>query len=371
MQKIKQVIVIGAGIAGSSAAAALTDCCDVTVLEQESQPGFHATSRSAATWAPFYGPDIIQQLTALSLPLLSNPDGAFSGRPFTSPKGELMLGRDGDEQEIEKHKALGMEPLSLAEAREKVPLIKPNGVTHILYTDQMLDIDVDALQQAYLRHFKRGGGQLHCNATVTALSHDNGQWQVVTATNTFRADVVINAAGAWADHIATLAGIPTVGIQPRRRTAALIPYLENVDMPRWPMVFGAGECFYCTPFGNGLMVSPADETPVEPHDAWPDDIDIARGIDEFQQFIDYDVQRVVRQWAGLRTFAPDGNPVVGFAAAQPGFFWLAGQGGYGIQTSPALASLTRHLICGGNADRGLFSWDHPPEMTRLDPNRYL
>ncbi|MBX2886414.1 MAG: FAD-binding oxidoreductase [Granulosicoccus sp.] len=365
----KKVIVIGAGIAGTSAAAALAGCCDVMVLEQETHPGYHATGRSAATWAPFYGPDIIQQLTALSLPLLSHPNRSFSEAPFTSPKGELMLGRKEDQLEIEKHLALGMQSLTVEQAMKIVPLINADAVDSILYSDNMLDIDVNALHQAYIKHLKRNDGKLICNAKVESLVHKNRQWQVTTKETTWNCDVVINAAGAWADHIARIGGVTPLDIQPKRRTAAMVPYLDEFNMSRWPMVFGAAENFYCTPFGNGLMVSPADETPVEPHDAWPDDLDVARGIEEFQNYINYEVTRVDHRWAGLRTFTRDGEPAVGFAADAEGFFWLAGQGGYGIQTSPAIAAICHHLIAGDTSTQSSLSEINIQHIERLNPAR--
>lgn len=336
------IIVIGAGIAGTSAAAALADSASVIVLDQEAQPGYHSTGRSAATWAPFYGPDVIQQLTAASKPTLSNPATDMGKIPFTAARGEMMLGRRGDEEEIERHKAFGMHSITIKEAREYVPLLK-DSVTDTLYTDNMLSIDVDALHQAYIKKVKSSGGKIECDQKVLSLEYIDNKWMVKTATAQYSAATVVNAAGAWADQIASLAGAAQIGLQAKRRSAALAPY-ANDAMADWPMIFGAGECFYCTPFGNGMMISPADETIVEPHDAWPEDIDIATGIELFQQFIEYDVQSLIHQWAGLRTFAPDGNPAVGFDSALPGFFWLAGQGGYGIQTSPAMGALCRALI---------------------------
>lgn len=373
MNKEADIIVIGAGIAGTSAAAALVDSASIVVLDQEAQPGFHSTGRSAATWAPFYGPDVIQQLTAASKPTLSNPGKEMGGVSFTAPRGEMMLGRNGDEEEIDRHKAFGMHALTMDEALEYVPLLK-DAVSHILYTDNMLSIDVDALHQAYIKKIKSCRSNIDCDQRVTSLEYSSDKWMVKTATAQYSAPIIINAAGAWADQIASMAGVKTVGLQPKRRSAALAPYADNANMAAWPMIFGAGECFYCTPFGNGMMISPADETNVEPHDAWPEDLDIATGIDMFQQFIDYEVQTLSHQWAGLRTFAPDGNPVVGFDSDVPGFFWLAGQGGYGIQTSPAMGALCSALI---SSERGidnpdvLLSENDVQVLTRaLSPGRF-
>lgn len=344
MNKQADIIVIGAGIAGTSAAAALAGCAKVLVLDQEAQPGYHSTGRSAATWAPFYGPDTIQRLTALSRSTLTSPSKDMGANPFTAPRGEMMLGRAGDEAEIERNKAFGMDALTHEDALKLVPLLKTDSITDILFTDNMLSIDVDALHQAYIKKTKSHGSELICNAKVNALVYENNHWVISTDAANYSAPVVINAAGAWADQIGALAGATNIKLQAKRRSAALIPYAEGTDMSKWPMIFGANETFYCTPFGNGLMVSPADETIVEPHDAWPEDIDIATGIDYFQQHIDYEAATITHKWAGLRNFVADGEPVVGFDPQLGGFFWLAGQGGYGIQTSPALGAFCRALI---------------------------
>jgi len=340
------IIVIGAGIAGTSAASVLSENNSVVVLEREAQPGYHSTGRSAATWAPFYGPEVIRELTALSYPLLSNPCAEFADSAFTSKKGELIVCPHTLQEELDHHLALGMQLLSTTDALKKVPLLKLEATDQVLYTDEMFDIDVDRLHRAYIRYTRQQGGDLVCNAEVKSLERSDNQWHVVTSQGSWVSPVVVNAAGAWVDEVARLAKVEPVGIQPKRRSAVLVPFLDEHHMADWPMIFGAGESFYCTPFGNGLMISPADETDIEPCDVWPDELDIARGIDEFQRRVDYDVERVVHKWAGLRNFALDGNPVVGFDKHADGFFWLAGQGGYGIQTSPALAALCKSLIEG-------------------------
>ncbi len=361
------IIVIGAGIAGASAAAALADTASIIVLEQESHPGYHATGRSAATWAPFYGPPAIQQLTALSEQTLCSPPAHLHAKPFTSALGEMMLGTTKDIEALEEQKALGMQEINFEEALQMVPLLRREAVDTVLYTDTLLRVDVDALHQAWLKKTKAAGGLIVSSAKAQTISHDGHGWTVATSQQHYTAPVVINAAGAWADEIASMAGVDTIGMQPRRRSAALVPYAKNANMKNWPMIFGAGETFYATSFSNGMMISPADETLVEPHDAWPDDTDLATGIDQFQSVISYDVPRITHSWAGLRTFAPDGVPVIGFDAKAPGFFWLAGQGGYGIQTSPAIATLCARLV---NASRSGIStpagFVAPQDCDRLD-----
>ncbi|OED42155.1 hypothetical protein AB833_07565 [Chromatiales bacterium (ex Bugula neritina AB1)] len=338
------IIIIGAGIAGASAASILAETASVIVLEQEAHAGYHATGRSAATWAPVYGPPAIQELTRLSRQALCAPPASLGGVPFTSPRGEMLLGRHGDEAEIECSKESGMESISIEQAKQRVPLIRFDKVSTVLYYEDMLSVDVDALHQAYLKKYRANAGTIVCNAAVTSLEYKNNNWYVTTPSNSYCAPVVINAAGAWADKVAALAGARSLKLQPKRRSAALVPFAENSNMNTWPMIFSAGETFYCTPFGNGMMISPADETAVEPHDAWPDDGDLAGAIDTFEQYIDYNVPKITHSWAGLRTFAPDGDPVVGFDPDIEGFFWLAGQGGYGIQTSPAMAVLSARLV---------------------------
>ncbi len=336
------IIVVGAGIAGTSAAALLAEHYSVLVLEMEAQPGHHSTGRSAATWAPYYGPPVIQTLTALSGPALNSPSPEFSNQPFTSPRGQMVF-TTRDSANSPEESTSEMRLLSKSQARDKVGLLKTDMIDLIWYTDGLVNIDVDLLHQAFMRQLKNNHGTIVCNQRVNALNRQGRNWQVVTDGGTYSAPIVINAAGAWADTLATLAGIPEIGLQPKRRTAALVPY-KGDSMQHWPLIFNAAEDFYCIPFGGSLLISPADETPVDPHDAWPDDTDVATGIDRFQRVIDYDIEHVSHRWAGLRTFAPDGVPVVGYERSVDGFFWLAGQGGYGIQTSVAMATLTCGLI---------------------------
>ncbi len=374
--KNADIIIIGGGIAGCSAAALLAETANVVILEQEQHPGYHATGRSAATLAPFYGPPVIQQLTAMSAPFLNQPPASVSDHAFTSPRGEMILvGKPGLEKGhnsghnketlefIEESKSHGMQSLSVADAQKMIALLKTDAIDQVLYTDGLLSIDVDALHQCYIRQARKAGGEIICDAPVTHMEYIDNHWHLTTGNSSlYRAPVIVNAAGAWADEIAKLAGLPATGLQPKRRSAALVPFIDiktdNAtgtvnNMADWPMLLDLHERFYSIPFGSGLMISPADETPVEPHDAWPEDIDLATGIDHFQQLIDYDIQTISHRWAGLRTFVADGDPVVGFDPLANGFFWLAGQGGYGIQTSPAIAMLCDYLInhkAGKNAD---------------------
>jgi len=207
-------------------------------------------------------------------------------------------------------------------------------------------IDVDVLHQGYLKQLKRNGGRLFCNAEVTEIARTNNQWDIMTKQGNFSASILVNAAGAWGDVIAKQAGAKPVGLVPKRRSAALIP-VQGHDLSQCPLVFGCGETFYFRPMSaETMMVSPADATPVEPHDAWADDMLLAEAIEMFQEVYDIEVTKMPKTWGGLRSFVADGDPVVGFDTTQDGFFWLIGQGGYGIQTSPALSRLASTMILG-------------------------
>jgi D-arginine dehydrogenase len=222
--------------------------------------------------------------------------------------------------------------------------VRPHSFAMALIDRAAEDIDVDLLHQGFLRRFRQAGGRLVCDAAASAIERRAGSWSLTTRAGTFEAPVVVNAAGAWADAVAGLAGVAPIGLQPRRRSAALVSPPAGVDVSGWPLTFGAGETFYFKPMGGKIMISPADATPVEPHDAWADDMKIAEAIELYQQHMDHEITRLDHTWAGLRSFAPDGEPVVGYDPEAEGFFWLAGQGGYGIQTSPALSRTAAALI---------------------------
>jgi D-arginine dehydrogenase len=333
------IIVIGAGIAGASAAAHLAETQKLLVLEMEERPGFHSTGRSAAAFEPNYGPAPIR---ALSRAARRHFDalGALSPREtiFVMPKGQdevfaaMLAGQ------------VGMREISPAECRARHPLLRDGYVQRALFDPGTADIDVDLLHQSYLRLLKSRGGALLCNHPVMAIEHDGNRWSVTAGDKTFRTQTIVNAAGAWGDRIAALAGARLVGLQPRRRSVAVVPPPDGCNVMDWPLIGDVGETWYCKPQSGKLLVSPADATPVEPHDASADDMALALGIDRFQQAAVIEVTRVEHTWGGLRSFAPDGNPVCGFDPECAGFFWLIGQGGYGIQTAPALSRLAAALV---------------------------
>lgn len=344
------VIVIGGGMAGISAAAHLVPEARVTLLEAEARLGYHATGRSAAIFIRNYGNATLRALNTLSAEFFDAP-GAFVDGPLLSPRGELLLAGEDELATLSDYidGADGLEHLTGAEAAELVPILRPERIAAAVIERDARDIDVDRMLQGYARALKAGGGRVETGAAVTAMSRASGTWTVQTAKGSHTAPLVINAAGAWADEIAALAGVARVGLSPCRRSAALLPAPEGCDIARWPLFGSVSETWYAKPDAGKLMVSPADEDPVAPHDAWPDDMVLAEGLHRFETAVTIPVTRVETSWAGLRSFAPDRTPVVGFAPEGVGFFWLAGQGGYGIQSAPALARITAALCKGQTA----------------------
>jgi D-arginine dehydrogenase len=342
---VADILVIGAGIAGASVADALAASARVVVLEREERPGMHSTGRSAALFSETYGNEVIRALSRASRAFLAGPPAGFCETPLIGPRGTLYV---ASEDQLDRLRALEVaagtfERLPGAEARELVPVLRPQGAAAALYEPGAMDIDVDALHQGFLRRLRRAGGQLVTNAPVTALTRTADRWIAVTPQGDFSAPIVVNAAGAWADRVAVLAGIAPLGLQPKRRTAALIDG-PDLDFSGWPLVIDVDETVYFKPDARRLLISPADETDTGPCDAQPDDLDVAVAADRIERLTTLTIRRVTHRWAGLRTFAPDRTPVCGFDPRGEGFFWLAGQGGYGIQTSPALAKLAARLV---------------------------
>lgn len=338
--KTADFLVIGGGIAGISAAAHLSEHGLAIVLEAEPIVGYHATGRSAAVFIRNYGNDVLRALNAASQSYLE--DGGLLRK-----RGELLLALPSQDHLISQHLKRGdtVARLDESEIQELLPILRPGRFCGGAYETDAFDIDVDRLLQGYVRQVKANGSRIETNKAVTSLTRSDGVWQLTAAGDRYAAPVVINAAGAWADQVAQLAGLRQMGLQPLRRSAAIIPTPDH-DLTDWPLFVGIEEDWYAKPEAGQLMVSPADEIPVDPHDAYPDDIVLAEGIDRFEQATTLQVKRVTHSWAGLRTFAPDRSPVVGFDAATEGFFWLAGQGGYGVQTAPALSALAADMCIG-------------------------
>ncbi|HHI82339.1 MAG TPA: FAD-binding oxidoreductase, partial [Rhizobiales bacterium] len=271
------------------------------------------------------------------------PAGFCDGN-LVAPRGIMVIAWPGDDDLLAGEIRAGMRRISKDEARARIAPLQTGQLSGIAVDDSACDIDVDLLHRGYLKKFKQAGGRLVLNAGVSAIARKGEGWLVQTAAGDFNAGIIVNAAGGWADEIAVLAGLEALEIQPKRRSAGLVKPPDGWDIAKWPLVFGAGETFYFKPVSGLLMVSPADATPVEPHDVWADDMELARAMEKSGRVLGFEVRRVEHTWAGLRTFAPDGNPVAGFDPRAKGFFWLAGQGGYGIQTAPGLSRMAACLI---------------------------
>jgi D-arginine dehydrogenase len=335
------VLIIGGGIAGISAAARLAPHCTVLLLEAEDALAHHASSRSAALYEPRYGAPAVVELSLAS-------EGYFRDMPdILSPRGLLMVARAQDNAAfLSEYPALGLQEIPVAEAKARVPMLDMQVIARAAYSDLAWDIDTDLLLQGFARTARSHGAQIQTRSRVMAIDPEGQGWRVTTQSASYRADIIVNAAGAWVDQIARLAGVVPLGFTPYRRSMARIPAPEGQDSRRWPMIFGAGESWYCKPDAGALLVSPAEEDLMEPHDAWADDLVLAEGLARYEAFVTEPVTRLLASWAGLRTFSPDRSLVVGFDAVVPGFFWLAGQGGQGFQSCPATSQLAADLILG-------------------------
>lgn len=343
------VVIVGAGIAGASLAAEISAYRSVLLLEAESQPGYHSTGRSAAFWDESYGGPDVQPLTTASGPFLANPPAEFHGGPLMHQRGALHIGTDAQGRlsavMLADFARSGVE-IEVAD-REMVERIVP-GVrsewSQGLWEPACCDIDVAALHAAYLRQAKRLGVRLQCNARLQNARWLDGCWHIDFGTGQYTAGTLVNSAGAWADDVAVTAGIKKLGIQPYRRTIAQLS-IEPGAPAELPLVIALDGSFYFKPDAGGkLWLSPHDETATPACDAAPEELDIAIAIDRLQQVVDWQIKRVDHKWAGLRSFAPDRLPVIGPDRANPAFFWLAGQGGFGIQTAPAVAKLAASLL---------------------------
>ena len=336
-------LIIGGGIAGISAAARLSELGSVLLLEAETAFAHHASGRSAALYEPHYGAPAVVGLSMASEPDFRAREGVLS------PRG-LMLVAKADAREAFDHdlEAMAFEPISVDEARAIVPILNPEVVALAGHATHAEDIDTDLLLQGFLREARSRGAQALTGAKVTGVEKLADGWRVTSVAGTFTGRMLVNAAGAWVDQIAAMAGVQPLGFTPNRRSMARIPAPGGHDVSGWPMIFGPGEDWYCKPDAGALIVSPAEEHPMDPHDAWADDMVLAEGLARYEEMMTEPVTRLISNWAGLRTFAPDRVLVIGPDLRDPSFFWLAGQGGYGFQTSPAASRLAADLI-GGRA----------------------
>jgi D-arginine dehydrogenase len=344
------VVVVGAGIAGASVAATLAEHVSVLVLEKEAHPGYHATGRSAALFSEIYGGAPVRALSRASRDFLCSPPGGFSDVPLVHDRGSLFIARRDQLAALEAFVAAPdvapmVRRVAAIEANSFVPILRAGYVAGAAYEEAARDLDVHAIHQAYLRALRARGGAIRCDAEVRGIDRvADGFTLTMEHGEIVRAGVLVNAAGAWADDLAALAGVERIGLSPRRRTALTVDIPSEPPMARAPMTIDIDEAFYFKPDAGRLLLSPADETPSPPLDAKPDDLDVAMAVDRVERATTLQVRRIVSKWAGLRTFAPDRAPVVGYDERVPGFFWLAGQGGYGIQTAPAMARLAAALV---------------------------
>lgn len=361
------VAIVGAGIAGAGLAAELAGDFDVVLVERESRPGYHSTGRSAAIFIQNYGNAVIRALSRASRPLFEEADRTLFPNPLLSQRGMLSVADDDSLPALQSLLAQsdGLQEISVDEACARFPLLRRDRLVAAAYEHDAQDIDVAALHQGWLKKAKANGTKLVTDADVTKGERLSGRWRMETSALTVDAGIVVDAAGAWADRVAEACGLSPLGIQPMRRTIAVLPVPAGYDTRRWPLVDDADERWYMKPEAGRLLVSPADEDPVEPHDVFPDDMVLAEGLHRFEQAVALPVTRVEIRWAGLRSFAPDRTPVAGFDSAAENFFWLAGQGGYGIQTSPALSRLAGQLIRHAAVNDGLEAI-----VPALSPNRF-
>ena len=344
------VAVVGAGMAGASLAAALAPHARVALLEAEAQAGMHATGRSAAFWSETYGGPHVRPLTTGSHQALAAPEPDFAEQPFLKPRGEVHLAGPARGAALDAFAeafagTVAMRRIDGAALDALVPGLRSDW-RDALYEPGCADIDVAALHAAYLRAFRRNRGTLLLNAPLDAAGRDGTRWRLRCGAHQIEADVLVNAAGAWADAVAEVAGVKPLGIRAYRRTVIQLA-VDPAVPASLPLVMDLDGGFYFKGEGPGrAWLSPHDETGSSAGDVAADELDVAVAIDRLRQVVDWEVRRVERAWAGLRSFAPDRLPVYGFDPRTPGFFWCAGQGGWGLQTAPAAAELAARLVLG-------------------------
>jgi len=344
-------VIVGAGIAGASFAHALAPHARVLLLEREAQPGMHSTGRSAAMFMESYGPPQVRALTRASRALYAQPPAGFSDVPILGERGALYVGWQGQEAALDAlmHElattGAAVQRIDAAACLRRVPVLRAEGLLGGVLEADAMDIDVHALHQGFLRGAKRAGAALWCEAALQqARCGDGGRWTITLADGrTVHAHTLVDAAGAWADDVAQRCGVAPLGIQPKRRSAFTFAPPAGIEPRTWPVVSDVDERWYFKPDAGQLLGSPANADPVSAHDVMPEELDIATGIAGIEACATLTIRRPTRTWAGLRSFAPDGELVIGRDAGCPGFFWLAAQGGYGIQSAAGAAQLAAAL----------------------------
>jgi D-arginine dehydrogenase len=371
------VIVLGAGMAGASIAAELAPHRRVLLLEREDQPGRHTTGRSAAMFFESYGNATVRGFTRASRAFLEQPPEGFAEVPLMSPRAALFV---AGQEALPRLQAMIDAPdaaptlcrLSTAQTLALVPILRPEAVAGGALDDSGCDMEVAAILQGYLRLVRRGGAQVVLGGTDVLLQRAGGLWTVDSRAGRFQAPVVVNATGAWADELARQAGAQPVGLQPMRRTAMTIPAPQGHDTRHWPMVIDVDETVYFKPDAGQMLLSPANEDPMPPCDVAPEELDIALAVHRFEELTTVPVKRIAHRWAGLRSFVADRSPVAGWDPRAEGFFWLAGQGGYGIQMAPALARAAAAMLLGQALPADIAAQGVTPQALspdRLRPSR--
>lgn len=345
------VIVLGAGMAGVSIAAELAPQRKVLLLEVEDQPGRHSTGRSAAMFFESYGNATVRALTRASRAFLEQPPDGFADVPLMTPRAAMFVANAEGLPRLEAmftapDAAPTLQRLSAAQALARVPILRREWLAGAAIDESGCDMDVAAIHQGYLRTARRAGAQFVLGAVEVAIQQHAGVWRLHSRAGDFHAPLLVNAAGAWADVVAQSAGARCVGLQPKRRTALTLPAPAGHDSRDWPLTIDVDETVYFKPDAGQLLLSPANEDDMAPCDVAPEELDVALAVDRFETLTTLQVSRINRRWAGLRSFVADRSPVAGFDAQVEGFFWLAGQGGYGIQMAPALARAAAALLLG-------------------------
>ncbi|PVZ43880.1 FAD-binding oxidoreductase [Pseudomonas sp. CC120222-01a] len=375
MTQIYDTLIIGAGIAGASLGYRLAGERRVLLLERETQPGYHSTGRSAAMFMEAYGTPQIQALTRASRAFYEAPPAGFCEHPLLEPRGCLYVASHEQRELLEHTHAQNLAngtAVSLLDrdaALALVPSLNADSLAGAVHEPGAMDLDVHALHQGFLRGYRAAGGELRCNAELLRARYVDELWQVELADGSqLLAHTLVNAAGAWADRVADQCGVARVGLQPCRRSAFTFPGPADQDFARWPAVIGVDESFYFKPDAGQLLGSPANADPVEPQDAAPEELDIALGIYNIEAMTSLSIRRPSHTWAGLRSFVADGDLVIGFDRQMPAFFWLAAQGGYGIQSAAGASRLAADLLLGQALCPSLTAQGVAPE--RLSPARF-
>jgi glycine/D-amino acid oxidase-like deaminating enzyme len=351
-------LIIGGGIAGVSAAARLSELGSVTLLEQEDALAYHASGRSAALFEQNYGKPATIALNKASRDFHREAD-------VLSPRGLMVIGsKELAEAFARDVQDMDLEQITVAQAQSMMPVLDTKVVDRAAYDASAWDIDTDKLVQTFARIARGNGAAIRTKSGVTSITRTGPGWTVAAGGETFEARTLINAAGAWVDIIAKMAGVQPIGFTPLRRSMARIPAPAGHDLRNWPMAFGPGEDWYCKPDAGALIVSPAEEDLTTPHDAYTDDMVLAEGLARYESFVTEPVTRLISSWAGLRTFAPDRNLVLGRDRIEPAFIWCAGQGGYGMQSSPGASQLLADLIGGTTSPLA------PQTIAKLSPQRF-